>query len=97
VEVVVPDPLVAPDFGAVVVVVDVPCGWTVVGAVSLAGSAGVGVLTAPLIPGLSTMYWKIFLTRVAAACAPYPPWSMTARTRYCGLGFGPKATNQLLG
>ena len=28
---------------------------------------------------------------------PYPPWSITASTRYCGLGFGPKATNQLFG
>src|ERR1700722_8221829 len=36
-------------------------------------------------------------TRGAAAWAPYPPWSITASTRYCGLGLGPKATNQLLG
>jgi hypothetical protein len=48
------DPLVVPD-AVVVVVVGVPAGGTVDGAVSLAGLAGVGVLTAPLIPGLATM------------------------------------------
>src|SRR5665213_1518544 len=36
-------------------------------------------------------------TSGAAASAPYPPSSITASTTYCGLGFGPKATNQLLG
>ena len=36
-------------------------------------------------------------TNGAAASAPYPPWSITASTTYCGLGLGPNATNQLLG
>ena len=50
------DPPVAPDVGAVVVVeVGVPAGGMVVGGVSLAGLAGVGVFAAPSIPGWATM------------------------------------------
>jgi hypothetical protein len=55
VEVVVPDPPVVPDAGAVVVVVGVPSGAFAAGAVWLGGLAGVGVLTAPLREGLAAM------------------------------------------
>ena len=50
-------PPVLPPFGAVVlvVVVGVPAGGFVAGAVELAGLAGVGVVTAPFIPGFATM------------------------------------------
>jgi hypothetical protein len=55
VEVVVLGPPDLPGGRVVVVVVGVPRGGLVAGAVWLAGLAGVGVLTAPFIPGLATM------------------------------------------
>jgi hypothetical protein len=78
-----------------VVVVGVPAGGFGLGAVRSGGLDKVGSSTGPI--GLATMKLKMLLTRGAAASAPDPPWSMTARTRYWGFGLGPKATNQLFG
>jgi hypothetical protein len=54
-DVVVLDPPVVPGWAVVVVVVGVPRGGLVAGAVWLAGLDGVGVVTVPFIPGLATM------------------------------------------